>query len=256
MFGAEQLLDPRVCDCCQTGVARTLEGIIVAYRDRSDGEVRDISSVRFDRGLWLPPANVYPDGWKINGCPVNGPSVAASGTNALAVAWFSDRNDSSQVKVALSSDGGVSYNRVVRVDGGDPIGRVAAEKLPDDSFAVAWVEKVGAGAELRVRRILPDGTMDAPVTAANTKINRESTAGLVGRRCSWPGPTWPGAAVRVSRYDWSRPRRRSDRRRLPFLRVGPISSASQHVALHLQLQRGLRRLLQVGSTCRAYGLKK
>lgn len=208
-FGAESVMDPRVCDCCQTSAARTLEGIYLAYRDRSDGEVRDISGVRFDRGRWLAPQNVYPDNWKISGCPVNGPSVAAAGTNELAVAWFSDRADSAQVKVALSSDGGVSFRRIVRVDGGDPLGRVAVEHLPDDSFAVAWLEKVGAEAELRVRRILPDGSLDVPVRAAATQINRESgfprlAWSGVSLFVSWTDLSTPGGQVRVGRFDWAK----------------------------------------------------
>jgi hypothetical protein len=208
-FGPELLLDPRVCDCCQTGAARTLEGIFVAYRDRSDGEVRDISGVRFDRGRWLPPQNVYPDNWKISGCPVNGPAVATTGTNEMAVAWFSDRADSGQVKVAISSDGGVSFRRVVRVDGGDPLGRVAVEHLPDDSFAVAWLEKVGAAAELRVRRILPDGSLDGAVKVADTQINRESGFPRLGWSgvslfITWTDMAQPGGQVRVGRYDWAK----------------------------------------------------
>src|SRR5262249_22780377 len=31
----EQVVDPRVCDCCQTAAVRTSSGVLVAYRDRS-----------------------------------------------------------------------------------------------------------------------------------------------------------------------------------------------------------------------------
>ena len=34
-FGGDVLLDGRVCECCQTGMARTDNGLFVAYRDRS-----------------------------------------------------------------------------------------------------------------------------------------------------------------------------------------------------------------------------
>jgi len=84
----EAVLDARVCECCQTSAAVTRDGPVVVYRDRSEGEVRDISIVRLGRdGRWSAPAAVHADGWRIEGCPVNGPSVAASGRR-VAVAWF------------------------------------------------------------------------------------------------------------------------------------------------------------------------
>ena len=39
---SEVPVDLRVCECCPTTAAVTAEGPIVAYRDRSDNEVRDI----------------------------------------------------------------------------------------------------------------------------------------------------------------------------------------------------------------------
>ena len=39
---SEVAIDTRVCDCCPTSVAVTAEGPIVAFRNRSDKEIRDI----------------------------------------------------------------------------------------------------------------------------------------------------------------------------------------------------------------------
>ncbi len=63
--GADVLVDARVCDCCPTAAARTSRGAIVAYRDRSDVEVRDISIARLVDGSWQPGGSVHPDGWEI-----------------------------------------------------------------------------------------------------------------------------------------------------------------------------------------------
>ena len=38
---------------------------MIAYRDRSADEVRDISIVRRVGGRWTKPAPVHDDGWKI-----------------------------------------------------------------------------------------------------------------------------------------------------------------------------------------------
>lgn len=45
---------------------------------RSCQEVRDMSVVRFAGGRWTEPRTVARDGWQINGCPVNGPAIAAA----------------------------------------------------------------------------------------------------------------------------------------------------------------------------------
>src|SRR5690349_13583594 len=73
----EAELDERVCECCQTSAAITSQGPITVYRDRSPSEVRDIYIVRQVNGSWTKPQPVFADNWEINGCPVNGPAVAA-----------------------------------------------------------------------------------------------------------------------------------------------------------------------------------
>lgn len=81
-------VDTKTCSCCQTSSARLGDGtLVVAYRDRTEAEIRDISIVRLIDDAWTDPINVHPDGWEISGCPVNGPAVAAQG-DRIAVAWF------------------------------------------------------------------------------------------------------------------------------------------------------------------------
>ena len=50
--GPERVLDERVCDCCQTSLAVTSSGPAVVYRDRLDGEIRDINIVRWSDSGW------------------------------------------------------------------------------------------------------------------------------------------------------------------------------------------------------------
>jgi hypothetical protein len=45
-LGAEQEVDARICDCCQTGAAVTSRGPVVVYRDRTADEIRDLYVVR------------------------------------------------------------------------------------------------------------------------------------------------------------------------------------------------------------------
>ncbi|HZI20230.1 MAG TPA: sialidase family protein [Pyrinomonadaceae bacterium] len=167
----ESLLDARVCECCQTSAAMTSEGPIVVYRDRSPEEVRDIAVVRLSGGRWSEPSVVYRDGWRIEGCPVNGPSVAARGRR-VAVAWFTGAGDTYRVRVAFSGDAGRSFGQPVEVDDGQPSGRVGVVMLEDGSAAVSWLEKVEAGGEVRVRRVRPDGRRGPSFTVAGMAAAR------------------------------------------------------------------------------------
>ena len=172
-LGDEELLDPRVCDCCQTAAARSASaGTIVAFRDRDPDEIRDIGLLR-NAGSWqrsAPPA----DRWKIGGCPVNGPALAAR-NHMVALSWFTAPGDTAQVRLAVSRDGGWSLAQALRVDDGDPIGRTAVAVLPDGGIAVAWLEhERNQQATVRIRRVALHETMRASVVAARTTESRSS----------------------------------------------------------------------------------
>jgi hypothetical protein len=169
----EARLDARVCECCQTSAARTSEGIVVVYRDRSADEVRDIGVVRLAGGRWTEPRLVHRDGWEIEGCPVNGPSIAADGRR-VAVAWYTAAGDTPRVRVAFSADAGARFGAPVEVDDGKPMGRVDVELLADGSALTSWLERTAAGGEVRARRAYPDGRRGVAVTIARTSVDRAS----------------------------------------------------------------------------------
>jgi hypothetical protein len=162
---SEASVDPRVCDCCQTSVAETPDGVIVAYRDRSAGEVRDIFVTRFADGRWSAPVAVHTDGWKIHGCPVNGPAVDARGRQ-VAVAWFTASTSDGEAFVAFSDDAGRTFSGPVRVDDQACSGHVDVELLPDGSAAVSWTEVADEHAQVKVRRIQRNGNRSPSVRVA------------------------------------------------------------------------------------------
>ncbi len=177
----EASLDERVCDCCPTAAARTPQGAVVVYRDRSDDERRDIAIVSLSQKGWSTPRTVHEDGWKIAGCPVNGPAVATAETG-VAVAWFTAAQDTPRVKVAFSSDEGNTFGPPTTVDDGQPVGRVDLVVLPDGSALISWLEKTADGAEIRVRRVHPDGTRVPSTTVASTSAARASGFPHLARR--------------------------------------------------------------------------
>ncbi|MDN5205354.1 sialidase family protein [Fulvivirgaceae bacterium BMA10] len=169
----EALLDLRVCDCCQTGATLTEHGPVVVYRDRSEEEIRDISIVRYVNGNWTEPKSVYADGWKISGCPVNGPKVASI-ENKLAVAWFSAANSKPTVKIAFSPDNGETFSDPVRIDDGHPLGRVDLVMLRDGSVMISWLETENDETVIKVRKVNSDGNKEASIKIANTSSSRAS----------------------------------------------------------------------------------
>jgi hypothetical protein len=153
----EQEVDASVCDCCQTDMAVTASGPVAVYRDRTDQEIRDIYISRVEHGRWLPGRPLHADNWTIPGCPVNGPSIVASGEQ-VAVAWFTAANDLPQVKVVRSTDSGASFTEPVKIASGAINGYVGLAALEQSSLAVSWVAKGESGDNvLRVRAIAASG---------------------------------------------------------------------------------------------------
>ncbi len=166
-------VDQRVCDCCPTTAAVTSDGPIVAFRNRTEDEVRDIVVSRFDGGRWTEPVAVHADGWKLAACPVNGPMLSARGRQVV-LAWFTAVGDVGHVYVAFSNDAGRTFGERVRVDDVASQGRVDVELLPDGSAAAGWIELKDGRAAFMVRRLSPNGTRSLPVQVAALEGSRTS----------------------------------------------------------------------------------
>jgi hypothetical protein len=170
---SEVLLDPRVCECCPTASVMTADGPIVAYRDRSADEVRDIYVTRLENGKWTEPRRVHEDGWRINACPVNGPSLAARSRDVV-VGWFAAKDNLPKALAAFSTDAGRTFGTPVRLDDEGSLGRVDVELLPDGSALAAYIEFADQRADFRVRRITRSGEKSAPVVVSKVAGNRSS----------------------------------------------------------------------------------
>lgn len=169
----EAELDSRVCDCCQTGGALTPSGLVIVYRDRSEEEMRDMSFVRFVGDDWSEPKTVNSDGWKIAGCPVNGPRIAAF-ENAIATAWFTAAEGIAKVKVAFMDDSGESFNEPIVVDDSVSVGRVDIVMIDNQSAYVSWLDLEGETPLIKFRKVSKDGAMIDPIIVSETSASRGS----------------------------------------------------------------------------------
>jgi len=203
-FDGEQVVDDDVCTCCQTDAVRMQGELFVAYRDHEAGEIRDIRVARQQAGRWRPGVKVHDDQWKIAGCPVNGPALAAD-DGTLAVAWFSAAEPGPSVQVAFSTDLGASFTSPVQLDGGNALGRVDVVLLEDGSAVVSWLEKNASAAEVRLRRVAADGTADEAWVIGSADSGRPSGFPRLARLGSTLFVTWtdPGhpSRLKMSRAD-------------------------------------------------------
>jgi hypothetical protein len=167
------MVDDRVCDCCPTAVAITEEGPIVAFRNRTQDEIRDIYVSRLIAGRWTEGGPVHGDNWKIAACPVNGPALSARGRN-VAIAWFTGVGDQGQVFAAFSTDAGKTFGTPIKIDEGKTAGRVDIELLESGSALVSWIESADQRSEFRTRRVDPKGARSASSTVAAIGSSRAS----------------------------------------------------------------------------------
>jgi hypothetical protein len=153
-------LDHRVCDCCNTATVATKELTMVAYRDRSEHEIRDIGYViKPTGGEWSTPKLVHADNWEISGCPVNGPALAANDAGNIAAIWYTAPADRAQIKFSRYDSANATFSPPLLLDDNTPLGRVDLQ-LADDgtAYATALTTKEGTDdAFLTLWTISPTG---------------------------------------------------------------------------------------------------
>jgi BNR repeat-like domain len=158
---AETTIDPDVCTCCPTSLTRTSKGLLTVYRGHNPDQIRDTMAARKLGDSWDKPTRVHEEAWKINGCPVNGPTVNAR-NNEAAVVWFTAKNDKPQIENAFSSDSGQTFSDAHLLDsakdGSRPVGHITAALLPDGKQLVVWIRQSGASEQLVAQEIATDGS--------------------------------------------------------------------------------------------------
>ena len=170
-LGPSEEVDNGVCDCCPTAAAA---GALV-YRDRDEMDVRDIRVAT--AGATHP---VHRDSWVVQGCPVNGPAIAAGAGGALATAWYTQAGETPSVRLSRSTDRGRTWSKPVTVASKSPLGRVQVALDRQGDAYVSWLDggsdQPGHDATIRVRRVTPGGGLGEPVAVAPTSAAR--TAGI------------------------------------------------------------------------------
>lgn len=206
--GNEFVLDDRVCDCCSTASVLTQDGkVVVAYRDRSEEEIRDIHVVRgdpMDPESWSDPVSVGGERWLIQGCPVNGPAMASDGSLIVLAYYTQMSGGEGSVKYVVSRDDGKRFGFAgVFAGGPDCLGRVSVAFLPDGGPAIlSWLERDGDTAVWKARALPRQGKRGPEVEIARVSGARKDgflqlATGPTGVVAAWTGDD--GKSVKTAR---------------------------------------------------------
>jgi hypothetical protein len=152
----EEELDADVCSCCPTSVVKTAKGILVAYRDHTSKDIRDIAVLRFENAKWSASKILNADKWEISACPVNAASAAAK-DNRVAIAWYTEADDKPRVQLVFSADSGATYTKPLKLNTGDALGYVSTVLNSDGGATVSWLEETGKSTRVMVRSVSAAG---------------------------------------------------------------------------------------------------
>ncbi len=198
-----------VCFCCKTAVGVASGGrVFVAWRHIFPESMRDIAlAVSSDGGRTFGPfARVSQDGWKLSGCPDDGPALAVDARDKVHIVWPTLIEGAEPRKVIFysSTTDGTSFVPRLQMssaaveDAGHP--QLAVDEA--GNVAVAWDEQAGSKRNIVVRvsrlgsgRFEPDEILTPDGSGLNPFV-----AGLArGFLVAWPTGGGADSAIRLIR---------------------------------------------------------
>lgn len=200
-----------VCYCCKTALTTSPGGRVnIAWRHVYPGNLRDIAFATSKDGgrTFSAPLRVSEDQWQLDGCPDDGPAMAAESGGAVHVIWPTlVRDDKQQPTIGLfyagSRDGGPFSPRVPLPTEGLPHHPQIA--LASGSLLAAWDELASGSRQLVVAR--------ASTGSGALRFSRSIVAGSIGAvypslavtsqgaLIAWTSGAGPAATVRVARVE-------------------------------------------------------
>ena len=162
-----------VCYCCKTALAADGgKGVYAAWRHVYTGNVRGIAFTRSTDGgrTFAAPVRVSQDNWALDGCPENGPAIAADRHGQVHVVWptlvpgGTPDTPTLALFYARSADGAHFTPRQQIPTNGFPR-HVQIVPGPGDAITVAWDEQAPGSRRVAFAR----GTADAAGTVRFTR---------------------------------------------------------------------------------------
>jgi hypothetical protein len=171
-FQGKAILADYSCDCCRMAAAVGADGhAVFAWRQVFDGTTRDHTAARLnDDGTLGPLHRIAEDGWKIDACPMHGPSLSIGADGTWHATWFTGASGKSGLHYARSVDQGVTFSAPQAI--GNPIKSPARPQVlagAANSVWRAWKEFNGQVSTVIVQRSDDNGlSWGATTEAART----------------------------------------------------------------------------------------
>lgn len=213
----ESLIASDVCFCCKTSVATSGDGTVyAAWRHIYPPNLRDMAVARSTDGgrTFSAPTRVSEDGWAIDGCPEDGPSLGVDATGIVHIAWptltAGVKDLRKSIFYSYSTDGGRTFAPRLQVDSGDVTRRPAHPQLAvsGDRVIVTWDEGDGDDRRIRARAhrsTTPGGWSPAAGEPVTIGEDRFATYPAVANTDAGTVLAWtvgaPATAVRVMRIE-------------------------------------------------------
>jgi hypothetical protein len=111
-FQGKAIVSDYACDCCRMAAAVGADGhAVFAWRHVFEGTTRDHAAARLnDDGTLSPLQRIAEDGWKIDACPMHGPSLAIGTDGAWHATWFTGAPGKAGLYYARSSNQGATFS--------------------------------------------------------------------------------------------------------------------------------------------------
>jgi hypothetical protein len=111
-FQGKAILADYSCDCCRMAAAVGADGhAVFAWRQVFDGTTRDHTAARLnDDGTLGPLQRIAEDGWKIDACPMHGPSLSIGADGTWHATWFTGAAGKAGLYYARSSNQGATFS--------------------------------------------------------------------------------------------------------------------------------------------------
>lgn len=200
-----------VCECCRVAGARDAAGnVFLHFRAVFGDRTRDHALVRLDAaGSSGPVRRSSFDGWQLDGCPHQGPAIAAGENGTLHLAWYTGEGQNGRgLFYARSRDGGSTVDAPFRIAAAEPRATRPAVHASGRVVTLAWIETAGGTSRALARRSADGGaTWGEPRELGRTSDAADHPLLLEGPRgtyLSWfhdaggltvtPLEPWPGAA--------------------------------------------------------------
>jgi hypothetical protein len=210
----ERVLAMGVCYCCKTAIAAGPNGrIVAAWRHVYPGNFRDIAVATSSDGgrTFSAPARASEDGWSINGCPENGPSVAVDGAGTTHLVWptvVDGREPAGALFYSSGSGAALSPRlRIPTLASRDPE-HVQLATADGRSLAVAWDEVVSGRRGIVLSRLIRaqgQTTVGAATLVSEGREARHPALAITNRGLlvAWTdGSPAAGTKIAVRRVDW------------------------------------------------------